>query len=125
MRGETVVRQGGRVVLAALIIVFREVFEAGLIIGIVLAVTRSVPHRNQWVGGGVLAGVLAACTVAALWFAGESGARAGARLSPRFSVLRAGGLWPALPFPILLCSNRAYSRSDCNLRFQQFSASMG
>jgi len=33
-------------VLAALIIVFREVFEAGLIVGIVLAVTRSVPHRN-------------------------------------------------------------------------------
>jgi high-affinity iron transporter len=55
-------------VLAALIIVFREVFEAGLIIGIVLAVTRSVPHRNQWIGGGVLAGVLAACAVAA--FAG-------------------------------------------------------
>jgi high-affinity iron transporter len=43
-------------VLAALIIVFREVFEAGLIIGIVLAVTRSVPHRNQWIGAGVLAG---------------------------------------------------------------------
>ncbi|MEA2888569.1 MAG: high-affinity iron transporter, partial [Bradyrhizobium sp.] len=41
--------------LAALIIVFREVFEAGLIIGIVLAVTRSVPHRNLWIGGGVLA----------------------------------------------------------------------
>jgi high-affinity iron transporter len=51
-------------VLAALIIVFREVFEAGLIIGIVLAVTRSVPGRNQWIGGGVLAGVLAACVVA-------------------------------------------------------------
>jgi len=42
-------------VLAALIIVFREVFEAGLIIGIVLAVTGSVPHRNRWIGGGVLA----------------------------------------------------------------------
>src|SRR5438874_2238862 len=54
--------------LAALIIVFREVFEAGLIIGIVLAVTRSVPHRNRWIGGGVLAGVVAACVVAA--FAG-------------------------------------------------------
>lgn len=54
--------------LAALIIVFREVFEAGLIVGIVLAVTRSVPHRNRWVGGGVLAGVVAACIVAA--FAG-------------------------------------------------------
>lgn len=43
--------------LAALIIVFREVFEAGLIIGIVLAVTRSVQHRNRWIVGGVLAGV--------------------------------------------------------------------
>ena len=51
--------------IAALIIVFREVFEAGLIIGIVLAVTRTVPHRNSWIGGGVLAGVLAACMVAA------------------------------------------------------------
>jgi high-affinity iron transporter len=52
-------------VLAALIIVFREVFEAGLIIGIVLAVTGAVPHRNRWIGGGVLAGALAACVVAA------------------------------------------------------------
>ncbi len=50
--------------LAALIIVFREVFEAGLIVGIVLAVTRTVPGRNQWIGGGVTAGVLAACVVA-------------------------------------------------------------
>ena len=54
--------------LAALIIVFREVFEAGLIVGIVLAVTGLVPHRNRWIGGGVLAGALAACVVAA--FAG-------------------------------------------------------
>jgi high-affinity iron transporter len=52
-------------VLAALIVVFREVFEAGLIIGIVLAVTRSVPGRNAWIGGGVLAGVAGACVVAA------------------------------------------------------------
>jgi high-affinity iron transporter len=55
-------------VLAALIIVFREVFEAGLIVGIILAVTRTVPNRNRWIGGGVLAGALAACLVAA--FAG-------------------------------------------------------
>jgi high-affinity iron transporter len=34
----------------------------------VLAVTRSVPRRNRWIGGGVLAGVAAACLVAA--FAG-------------------------------------------------------
>lgn len=50
--------------LAALIIVFREVFEAGLIVGIVLAVTDSVPHRFRWIGGGLLAGAAAACLVA-------------------------------------------------------------
>ena len=50
--------------IAALIIVFREVFEAGLIVGIVLAVTRTVPHRNAWIGGGLLAGICAACVVA-------------------------------------------------------------
>jgi high-affinity iron transporter len=54
--------------LAALIIVFREVFEAGLIVGIVLAVTRTIPRRGRWIGGGVLAGIAAACVVAA--FAG-------------------------------------------------------
>ena len=54
--------------LAALIIVFREVFEAGLIVGIVLAVTSNVRHRNRWIVGGVLAGVAGACLVAA--FAG-------------------------------------------------------
>jgi high-affinity iron transporter len=60
--------KGTRLVLAALIIIFREVFEAGLIVGIVLAVTRGVAHRNRWVAGGVLAGVAGACLVAA--FAG-------------------------------------------------------
>jgi high-affinity iron transporter len=50
--------------LAALIIVFREVFEAGLIIGIVMAVTRSVARRGWWIGGGVVGGALAACVVA-------------------------------------------------------------
>lgn len=50
--------------LAALIIVFREVFEAGLIVGIVLAVTSAVPHRLRWIGGGLLAGLAGACIVA-------------------------------------------------------------
>lgn len=50
--------------LAALIIVFREVFEAGLIIGIVMAVTRSVAGRERWIGGGVAGGVLGAVLVA-------------------------------------------------------------
>jgi high-affinity iron transporter len=46
--------------LGALIIVFREVIEAGLIIGIVLAVTRGVPGRGRWVAGGVIAAVVGA-----------------------------------------------------------------
>ena len=44
--------------LAALIIVFREVFEAGLIVGIVMAVTAGVRGRALWISGGVGAGVL-------------------------------------------------------------------
>jgi high-affinity iron transporter len=55
--------------LSALLIVFREVIEAGLIVGIVLAATQGVPRRGRAVSAGVLAGVLGACLVAA--FAGE------------------------------------------------------
>jgi len=51
-------------VLAALIIVFREVFEAGLIVGIVMAVTRAVPLRGWWVTGGIAGGLAGACLVA-------------------------------------------------------------
>ena len=50
--------------LGALLIVFREVIEAGLIVGIVLAATRGVPGRGLWVSAGVLAGVLGACVLA-------------------------------------------------------------
>lgn len=54
--------------IAALIIVFREVIEAGLVVGIVLAATRGVPNRGLWVGYGIVGGVAGACLVAA--FAG-------------------------------------------------------
>ena len=50
--------------LPSLLIVFREVFEAGLIVGIVMAVTSGVAGRGRWVAGGVAAGVLGACVVA-------------------------------------------------------------
>jgi high-affinity iron transporter len=56
-------------VLASLLIVFREVIEAGLIVGIVLAATRGVPGRAWWVGLGVASGLVGAALVAA--FAGE------------------------------------------------------
>src|ERR1051325_477513 len=55
--------------LATLLIVFREVIEAGLIVGIVLAATRGVAQRGRWVAYGVGAGVLGACLVAG--FAGQ------------------------------------------------------
>jgi len=55
--------------LATLLIVFREVIEAGLIVGIVLAATKGVPTRGLWVGYGVAGGVAGAWLVAA--FAGE------------------------------------------------------
>jgi high-affinity iron transporter len=51
--------------LAALVIVFREVLEAGLIIGIVLAASRGVPGRGRAVSFGILAGVLGSMVVAA------------------------------------------------------------
>jgi high-affinity iron transporter len=51
-------------VLAALIIVFREVFEAGLIVGIVMAVTRGVPSRSWWIVGGIVGGIAGSCAVA-------------------------------------------------------------
>lgn len=54
--------------LGALIIVFREVIEAGLIVGIVLAVTRGVAGSRALVALGVAGGVAGACLVAA--FAG-------------------------------------------------------
>ncbi|MGH6801044.1 MAG: FTR1 family iron permease [Methylocella sp.] len=61
----------------ALIIVLREVIEAGLIVGIVLAATRTLPSHGRYVAGGIFAGVLGAATVAA--FAGAlSNAFAGA-----------------------------------------------
>jgi high-affinity iron transporter len=55
--------------LATLLIVFREVIEAGLIVGIVLAATKGVSQRGRWVAYGVGAGVLGACLVAG--FAGQ------------------------------------------------------
>ncbi len=50
--------------LGALLIVFREVIEAGLIVGIVLAATKGVAGRGLWVAGGVAGGVVGAAIVA-------------------------------------------------------------
>jgi high-affinity iron transporter len=51
--------------LATAIIVFREVLEAALVVGIVLAASRGVAGRGLWVSSGIAAGVLGATLVAA------------------------------------------------------------
>lgn len=47
------------------IIVFREVLEAAIIIGIVAAATRNVPGSRRWLSAGLLAGLAGAAVVAA------------------------------------------------------------
>jgi high-affinity iron transporter len=51
--------------LATAIIVFREVLEASLVVGIVLAASRGVPRRGVWVASGIAAGIFGAALVAA------------------------------------------------------------
>ncbi len=55
--------------LGAAIIVFREVIEAGLIVGIVLAATEGVLGRTKYVAGGIGAGLSGAALLAV--FAGS------------------------------------------------------
>jgi len=55
--------------LASAVIVFREILEAGLVVGVVLASARGVPRLGLWVARGLLAGAAGACLVAA--FAGR------------------------------------------------------
>ncbi|HUB97393.1 MAG TPA: FTR1 family protein, partial [Stellaceae bacterium] len=55
--------------LAVAVIVFREVVEAALVVGVVLAASRGVPRRTAWICGGIAMGVLGATLVAA--FTGE------------------------------------------------------
>jgi high-affinity iron transporter len=50
--------------LPTAIIVFREVLEAALIVGIVMAASRGAIGRGLWVSGGIVIGVLGACAVA-------------------------------------------------------------
>jgi high-affinity iron transporter len=51
-------------VIGALIIVLREVIEAGLIVGIVLAVTKNIPRRMPYILGGLGCGLVGSGLVA-------------------------------------------------------------
>jgi high-affinity iron transporter len=50
--------------LSTLVIVFREILEVALILGVVMAATRGAPNRNSLVLWGVVAGVLGSLFVA-------------------------------------------------------------
>jgi high-affinity iron transporter len=50
--------------LGTAIIVFREVLEASLIVGIVMAASAGAPRRGRWVSGGVSGGLIGAGLVA-------------------------------------------------------------
>ncbi len=51
--------------LGTAVIVFREVLEAALLIGIMAAATRSIPGRSRWLTAGVAAGLCGAGLLAA------------------------------------------------------------
>lgn len=50
--------------IAALIIVFREVLEAGIVIGVVLAASEGIPRRGMWISLGILGGVAGSAVLA-------------------------------------------------------------
>lgn len=50
--------------LGVALLVFREVLEAALIVTVVAAATRGVPHRRIFIGGGITLGVIGAGLVA-------------------------------------------------------------
>ncbi len=53
--------------LASLPIVFREVLEAGLIVGIVLAATQGIPRCGVWIAGVLGAAILAGADLIPSW----------------------------------------------------------
>ena len=50
--------------IAIALIVFREVLEAALVVGLVLAASKGTPRRGRWISGGVVAGLVGAGAVA-------------------------------------------------------------
>lgn len=75
--------------LGSAIIVFREVLEATLIIGIIAAATRGQADRNRWLAAGMLGGVLGASVVAV--FAGQISDLADGRGQELFNAAVLGG----------------------------------
>ncbi len=50
--------------LSIAVIIFREVLEIALVVGVLLAATRGITGRKRWVLGGILAGIVGSLIVA-------------------------------------------------------------
>lgn len=50
--------------IAALLIVFREVLEAGIVIGVVLAASEGIRHRGLWISLGIAGGIAGSAILA-------------------------------------------------------------
>ncbi|MBP2150749.1 FTR1 family protein [Xanthobacter autotrophicus DSM 597] len=50
--------------IAALLIVFREVLEAGIVTGVVLAASEGIRHRGLWISLGILGGIAGSAVLA-------------------------------------------------------------
>ena len=59
---------------ATAVIVFREVLEAAIVVGLVLAAARGLRHRGLWIGSGIVVGLVG--SIAAAVFAGAMAAAA-------------------------------------------------
>src|SRR5260370_42582831 len=81
--------------LGAAIIVFREVLEAALIVGIVMAASTGAPRRGFWISTG-MAGGLVGAGVVALFAAGSPAAapRTGPEILNPWILLLPGGMLP-------------------------------
>ena len=51
--------------LASALVIFREVLEAALVVGIIMAATQGLPRRDFWVATGIFGGVAGSLVVAA------------------------------------------------------------
>jgi len=51
--------------IGSFVIVFREILEAALVVGVVAAAVKGLPHRGRWVSVGVVLGIAGATLVAA------------------------------------------------------------
>lgn len=58
-------RAGWAFVIGSFIVVFREILEAALVVGVVTAAVKGLRHRGRWVCLGVSLGIAGAMTVAA------------------------------------------------------------